>query len=37
MPTFVAYKDGEKIGDLVGANPGNLTVRYRIAVSISVK
>ncbi|KII94238.1 hypothetical protein PLICRDRAFT_171901 [Plicaturopsis crispa FD-325 SS-3] len=25
MPTFVAYKDGEKIGDLVGANPGNLT------------
>ncbi|KAG8982510.1 hypothetical protein FRB90_006730 [Tulasnella sp. 427] len=24
MPTFIAFKKGEKIGDLVGANPGGL-------------
>ncbi|KAG8786255.1 hypothetical protein FRC12_016779 [Ceratobasidium sp. 428] len=24
MPTFIAFKDGNKIGDLVGANPGGL-------------
>lgn len=26
MPTFIAYKNGEKIGDSVGANPANLQV-----------
>ncbi|KAJ3478879.1 hypothetical protein NLI96_g9451 [Meripilus lineatus] len=25
MPTFIAFKNGEKLGDLVGANPNGLT------------
>ncbi|KAL1695488.1 thioredoxin-like protein [Schizophyllum commune] len=33
MPTFVAYKDGRKIGDLVGANPGALVALFREAAS----
>ncbi|KAG9044623.1 hypothetical protein FS837_007848 [Tulasnella sp. UAMH 9824] len=24
MPTFMAFKDGQKLGELVGANPGGL-------------
>lgn len=28
MPTFLYYKDGEKQGDLLGANPAGLQVRY---------
>ncbi|KAL1679424.1 thioredoxin-like protein, partial [Schizophyllum commune] len=27
MPTFVAFKDGKKVGEVVGANPGALEVR----------
>lgn len=27
MPTFVAFKDGQKLADVVGANPGALEVR----------
>ncbi|KAL1728805.1 thioredoxin-like protein [Schizophyllum commune] len=27
MPTFVAFKDGKKIGEVVGANPRALEVR----------
>lgn len=26
MPTFVVFKDGNKVSDLVGANPGKLEV-----------
>lgn len=26
MPTFVVFKDGKKVSDLVGANPGKLEV-----------
>ncbi|KAG8894733.1 hypothetical protein FRC00_008521 [Tulasnella sp. 408] len=26
MPTFIAFKKGEKVGELVGANPGKLEV-----------
>ena len=28
MPTFMLFKNGQKVEDLVGANPGALTVRY---------
>lgn len=27
MPTFIAFKDGQKLADVVGANPGALEVR----------
>ena len=30
MPTFVVYKNGEKIKELVGANPAGLEVRTLI-------
>jgi thioredoxin 1 len=28
MPTFVAFKNGQKIKELVGANPNGLEVRF---------
>ena len=27
MPTFMMFKEGSKIGEIVGANPAGLTVR----------
>ena len=30
MPTFAAFKNGQKLKDLVGANPGGLKVRPSI-------
>jgi len=34
MPTFIAFKDGEKFGDLVGANsPGLIQLAHRLADS----
>ncbi|TFK56893.1 thioredoxin [Heliocybe sulcata] len=28
MPTFIAFKSGNKLKDFVGANPSGLTVRF---------
>jgi len=30
MPTFIIFKNGEKVGELVGANPQGLQVRTLI-------
>jgi hypothetical protein len=30
MPTFIAYKDGKKIGEVTGAVPAKLTVSARL-------
>ncbi|KAF8492794.1 thioredoxin [Russula emetica] len=30
MPTFIVFKDGNKVNELVGANPGGLQVRTLI-------
>jgi thiol-disulfide isomerase/thioredoxin len=35
MPTFVAFKNGEKIDELVGANPGGLEVRHGVPFALS--
>ena len=32
MPTFMIFKEGSKIGESVGANPGALTVRLHVAL-----
>ncbi|KAG8940846.1 hypothetical protein FRC04_004997 [Tulasnella sp. 424] len=34
MPTFIVFKDGEKVKDLVGANPGALTALVQQAGSL---
>ncbi|KZT01157.1 thioredoxin [Laetiporus sulphureus 93-53] len=35
MPTFIAFKNGQKLKDLVGANPGALEELIKAAVSDS--
>ncbi|KIY72613.1 thioredoxin [Cylindrobasidium torrendii FP15055 ss-10] len=35
MPTFVVFKNGEKIGELVGANPGGLQELVQKAANAS--
>jgi hypothetical protein len=34
MPSFFAFKNGEKIGDLLGANPPGLEVRTASTLGI---
>lgn len=34
MPTFMLFKDGEKVGELVGANPAKLQGIIQQAASI---
>ena len=36
MPTFILFKDGNKVKDVVGANPAELTVRT-LFVALSVR
>ncbi len=36
MPTFMMFKEGSKIGEVVGANPGHLTVRICDPLRLSV-
>lgn len=33
MPTFVLFKNGEKVNEVVGANPSSLQVSVSIATS----
>lgn len=34
MPTFIAFKDGQKVDELVGANPGRLEVRLTTIIDV---
>ena len=36
MPTFIVYKDGQKVKELVGANPQGLQVRSLIVAYLRV-
>lgn len=36
MPTFMAFKDGQKIHELVGANPSGLQVCGRTTLLVSI-
>ncbi len=36
MPTFIVYKDGQKVKELVGANPQGLQVRTLIVAYLHV-
>ena len=36
MPTFIVYKDGQKVKELVGANPQGLQVRTLIVAYLYV-
>jgi thiol-disulfide isomerase/thioredoxin len=35
MPTFVLFKDGEKVGDVVGANPKALETAIKNLIKLS--